>query len=177
MSRKPELRLIASKGWSVRATQSLNELLQKHDIAVVALNETMEEFDDRLVSFDDIESELEHRTETEEEILECVDKAAVFRENAHVSRVNAASKLLELLQSDELDDDKLAYIFAVNIKLFKLTLPKLNGDVLEWQSFGDQGECSWLRLACCIEIFVSVITVARQRITGCTMTFCDIWSL
>ena len=54
MSRNPELRLIASKGWGVRATKSLNELLEKPDITVVALNDAIDEFDKRLASFDDI---------------------------------------------------------------------------------------------------------------------------
>ena len=51
MSRNPELRLIASKGWVVRATKSLNELLEKPDITVVALNDAIDEFDKRLASF------------------------------------------------------------------------------------------------------------------------------
>ena len=91
MSRNPELRLIASKGWVVRATKSLNELLEKPDITVVALNDAIDELDKRLASFDDIQSELELTIETEEALLDCVNKAADFREKARVSRVNAAS--------------------------------------------------------------------------------------
>ena len=58
MSRNPELRLIASKGWVVRATKSLNELLEKPDITVVALNDAIDEFDKRLASFDDYNQSL-----------------------------------------------------------------------------------------------------------------------
>ena len=82
MSRNPELQLIASKGWVVRATKSLNELLEKPDITVVALNDAIDEFDKRLASFDDIKSELELSIETEEVLLDCVNKAADFREKA-----------------------------------------------------------------------------------------------
>ena len=134
MSRNPELRLIASKGWVVRATKSLNELLEKPDITVVALNDAIDEFDKRLASFDDIQSELELSIETED----CVNKAADFREKARVSRVNAASKLLELTQSDQDAVDKSTCVSTADVKLPKLTLPKFSGDVLEWQSFWDQ---------------------------------------
>ena len=70
MSRYPELRLIASKGWVVRATKSLNELLEKPDIKVVALNDAIDEFDKILANFDDIQSELELSIETEDALLD-----------------------------------------------------------------------------------------------------------
>ena len=138
MSRNPGLRLIASKGWVVRATKSLNELLEKPDITVVALNHAIDEFDKRLASFDDIQSELELSIETEEALLDCVNKAADFREKARVSRVNATSKLLEFTQSDQDAVDKSTCVSTADAKLPKLTLPKFSGDVLEWQSFWDQ---------------------------------------
>ena len=138
MSRNPELRLIASKGLVVRATKSLNELLEKPDITVVALNDNIDEFDKRLASFDDIQSELELSIETEEALLDCVNKAADFREKARVSRVNATSKLLELTQSEQDAVDKSTCVSTADVKLPKLTLPKFSGDVLEWQSFWDQ---------------------------------------
>ena len=125
MSRNPELRLIASKGWVVRATKSLNELLKKPDITVVALNDAIDEFDKRLASFDDIQSQLELSIETEEALLDCVNKAADFREKARVCRVNATSKLLELTQSDLDAADKSRCVSAADVKLPKLTLPNL----------------------------------------------------
>ena len=87
MSRNPELCLIASKGWVVRATKSLNELLEKPDITVVALNDAIDEFDKRLASFDDIQSELELSIETEEALLDCVNEAADFLEKARDHKV------------------------------------------------------------------------------------------
>ena len=138
MSRNPELRLIPSKGWVVRATKSLNELLEIPDITVVALNDAIDEFDKRLASFHDIQSELELSIETEEALLDCVNKAADFHGKARVSRVNAPSKLLELTQSDQNAVDKSTCVSIDDVKLPKLTLPKFSGDVLEWQSFWDQ---------------------------------------
>ena len=102
---------------------------------VVALNDAIDEFDKRLASFDDIQSELELSIETEEALLDCVNKAADFREKARVSRVNATSKLLELTQSDQDAVDKSTCVSTADVKLPKLTLPKFSGDVLEWQSF------------------------------------------
>ena len=121
MSRYPEQRLIASKGWVVRATKSLNELLEKPDITVVALNDAIDEFDKRLASFDDIQSELELSIETEEALLDCVNKTADFREKARVSHVNAASKLLELTQSDQDAVDKSTCVSTADVKLPKST--------------------------------------------------------
>ena len=89
-------------------------------------------------SFDDIQSELELRIETEEALLDYVNKAADFREKARVSRVNPASKLLELKQSVQEAADKSTCVSTADVKLPKLTLPKFSGDVLEWQSFWDQ---------------------------------------
>ena len=66
------------------------------------------------------------------------NKAADFREKARVSRVNAASKLPELTQSDQDAVDKSTCVSTADVKLPKLPLPKFSGDVLEWQSFWDQ---------------------------------------
>ena len=175
MSRNPELRLIASKGWVVGATKSLNELLEKPDITVVALNDAIGEFDKRLTSFDYIQSELELSIETEEAFLACVNKAADFPEKAHVSRVNAASKLLELTQSDQDAADKSTCVSAADVKLPKLTLPKFSGDVLEWQSFWDQFKVnvhdSDLPVVSKFSYLLSLLQgEAKQAVQGLSMT-------
>ena len=175
MSRNPELRLIASKGWVVRATKSLNELLEKPDITVVALNHAIDEFDKRLASFDDIQSELELTIETEEALLDCVNKAADFREKARVSRVNATSKLLELTQSDQDAVDKSTCVSTADVKLPKLTLPKFSGDVLEWQSFWDQFKVnvhdSDLPVVSKFSYLLSLLQgEAKQAVQGLSMT-------
>ena len=175
MSRNPELRLIASKGWVVRATKSLNELLEKPDITVVTFNDAIDEFDKRLASFDDIQSELELTIETEEALLDCVNKAADFREKARVSRVNAASKLLELTQSDQDAVDKSTCVSTADVKLPKLTLPKFSGDVLEWQSFWDQFKVnvhhSDLPVVSKFSYLLSLLQgEAKQAVQGLSMT-------
>ena len=175
MSRNPELRLIASKGWVVRATKSLNELLEKPDITVVALNDAIDEFDKRLASFDDIQSELELTIETEEALLDCVNKAADFREKARVSRVNATIKLLELTQSDQDAVDKSTCVSTADVKLPKLTLPKFSGDVLEWQSFWDQFKVnvhdSDLPVVSKFSYLLSLLQgEAKQAVQGLSMT-------
>ena len=137
MSRNPELWLIGSKGWVVWATKSLNDLLEKPDITVVALVDAIDKFDNRLPSFDDIQSELQLSIETEEALVECLNKAADFREKVRVSRVNAARKSLNL--------HKVIGVLLIsprvsvaNVKSLKLTMTKLSGVVLEWQIFWDQ---------------------------------------
>ena len=137
MSRNPELWLIGSKGWVVWATKSLNDLLEKRDITVVVLVDAIDKFDNRLPSFDDIQSELQLSIETGEALVECLNKAADFREKVHVSRVNAARKLLNL--------HKVIRVLLISprvsvadVKSLKLTMTKLSGEVFEWQIFWDQ---------------------------------------
>ena len=91
-----------------------------------------------MAKFDDIHSEIELSIETEEVLHDCVNKAADFREKARVSRVNAANKLLELTQSDQDAADKSTCVSAADVKVPKLTLTIVCGDVLEWQKFWDQ---------------------------------------
>ena len=100
------------------------------------MNDAIDEFDKRLASFDDIQSELELSIEMEEALLDCLNKAADFREKARVCHVNATSKLLELTQSDQDAANKSTYVSTADVKLPKLTLPKFSGYVLEWQSLG-----------------------------------------
>ena len=154
---------------------SLNELLEKPDITVVALNDAIDEFDKRLANFDDIQSELELSIETEEALLDCVNKAADFREKARVSRVNAASKLIELTQSDQDVVDKSTCVSTADVKLPKLTLPKFSGDVLEWQSFWDQFKVnvhdSDLPVGSKFSYLLSLLQgEAKQAVQGLSMT-------
>ena len=119
------------------------------------MNDAIDEFDKRLASFDDVQLELELTIEMEEALLDCVNKAADFREKVRVSRVNTTSKLLELTQSDQDAVDKSTCVSTADVKLPKLTLPKFSGDVLEWQSFWDQFKVN-VHVYVCMYVWVGI---------------------
>ena len=139
-----ERRRAAARGWTTRASKTLQDLLADPDVSKVQLEDAVDEFDKRLAALDTVQAELELEI-SDPELLEAdLDKADSFRSAARAARVQAAQKLVDLDKAADkvkkaLDDGDGASTVSTSssVKLPRLELPKFSGELTQWQSFWD----------------------------------------
>ena len=122
----------AAKGWLSRCMAKCQEALEQDvDQNQELLFEQKKELESRLSTFDDLQSEIEVLFASEDEMMEDIEKAAVFRDSVKAVLV----KLGKALNRSDARSVAGSAGSVTGVKLPKIDLPKFAGDVLKWQSF------------------------------------------
>ena len=131
----------AARGWLTRASKRLSQMCRDTEVDKILLTDAMDEFDKQLEKLDKLQSQVESGTDLTEIEAE-VDRAATFREDSRVARLDAAKLLSMIISSKEINATRsvagTSAFTSVEAKLPKLELPNFSGDVTAWQSFWDQ---------------------------------------
>ena len=148
--KKLEKTRVAAKGWATRASQSLQELLDKPGVEKLELEDGIDEFDKRLAGLDAAQGAVEELLATEDLGLD-IDAAADYRERARRPRQDAVKKLVQLVDAQKLEKDTAESVLGSvsehsgasshglrTVKLPRLELPKFSGKLTEWETFWDQ---------------------------------------
>ena len=109
---------------------------------IVELEDNLSELDKRIQELDEADTACLDLIETEEEIESTVEECSNLRRLARQVRSKVILKL-KILNSSEGDNhnDSVSGTSSSsrpNVKLPKLSLPKLNGDILQWRPFWDR---------------------------------------
>ena len=130
---------VAIKGWVTRGSLRLNAILAAPHVDLTELQDAVDDFDSYIRKLDAIQSDAELCME-EEALMNDIELAADFRENARKSRIAATIALKEL--NSVAPSVAAPSVGAVSssvagaeAKLPKLTLPKFSGDPLQWSEF------------------------------------------
>ena len=101
------------------------------------LLDVMEEFDKKLTRLEEVQSKIE--VEINSEALEdYLDKADAFRQQARQKRLLCADEYKQLTAGDQNTVDSTSTTASFHARLPKLKLSRFDGDLKQWQSFGEQ---------------------------------------
>lgn len=124
----------AAKGWLSRCIGKTHEAMAVEQEAdqelLLSLKNDMES---RLKAMDELQSEVEVLFTTDEEMMEDIEKAALFRDSVTAVLTNLCKALRQMEQETRPSTGSASGAKAV--KLPKIDLPKFSGDVLNWMPF------------------------------------------
>ncbi|XP_043199674.1 uncharacterized protein LOC122369203 [Amphibalanus amphitrite] len=141
---KAKKRRVAAKAWVSRTKNKLSKVLDdcEQDVDVTRIQTVRSELKSRLEELDSIQLELEVLFESEDDMLEDIIKAGLFRDEV-TEAIERADKMVAAAVSDGRQGNvpeavSSASVSALSPQLPRLDLPSFDGDVLKWIPFWER---------------------------------------
>ena len=128
-------RRVAARAWASCSRKKLSSVLEESDVDKDRLHAVFSEVKSRLDELDNIQLELEVLIEDEDEMLDDINKAGIFRDEV-IEVLEKAGKVMKLSQSRERD----VLSSVSGPQLPRLDLPTFDGDILSWLPFWERFE-------------------------------------